>query len=163
MDLSAGWLPGAVELPGGVRVLESPCGRGRWIKGVVERFEARGAIAVDPIPANLAEARQTAAETGLEITFILGSASDLPFADGTFDWVLSAGALERCAHVDATLHELTRLLAPEGRAVLVWEDSDDSLRERPRRRVRRTDVEPWCRQLGLRVFDGGETWASIGR
>jgi ubiquinone/menaquinone biosynthesis C-methylase UbiE len=162
--LAEGWLPEPLVLHDGARVLEVPCGRGTWILAVARRWSGLLAVGVDLIPANLANGRREAADQGLDVTFVLGRSPDLPFADHTFDVVLSSGSLQRCRDVHETLVDLTRLLTTCGRAVLVLAAGEDgSIREPRHREVTLGDLEGWCRDLGLQVSDRGAGWANIGR
>ena len=50
---------------------------------------------------------------------MLGSGERLPFADGCFDYVTSIGSLEHYVDPERGAAELARVLAPEGRAVVL--------------------------------------------
>ena len=69
---------GSVE---GWRVLDVGCGTGTLTVALARR-SAR-AIGVDPAPRMVAQAR--AKQEGAPVTFIVGSAEALPFADSSFD------------------------------------------------------------------------------
>ena len=49
----------------------------------------------------------------------LGREDELPFADGSFDCVLMAHALECCPHPNRLMREVWRVLAPSGRMLAV--------------------------------------------
>ncbi|MBB1509765.1 class I SAM-dependent methyltransferase [Tessaracoccus sp. MC1756] len=66
----------------------------------------------------LDEARARAARTGREVTLVEGDAQDLPFADGTFDTVVSTFAMCGVGDDDRALAELVRVVRPNGRILL---------------------------------------------
>ena len=73
---------------------------------------------IDYVPELLAVARRRAAAEDLPIDFVEASAEDLPFADGTFDHVLSAiGVMFAADHARAAA-ELVRVTRPGGRISL---------------------------------------------
>jgi ubiquinone/menaquinone biosynthesis C-methylase UbiE len=101
----------------GQRVLDCGCGTGRLAKTLAEETAAR-VWGVDPEPAMLRVARlNVPAGVGLKE----GRAEALPFRDGWFDravmWLV-------CHLVDrqAAFHELRRVLAADGRLVVVTFD-----------------------------------------
>lgn len=68
---------------------------------------------------------------GLAVGGVCGSATALPFADGSFDAVAAFDVVEHCEPESLTLRELRRVLKPEGRLVLsvpayqwAWTDHD---------------------------------------
>lgn len=60
-------------------------------------------------------ARKNAAEYGLAANYVLGSAADLPFADGSFDCVVSNGSLHEWETPRLVFDEIWRVLRPGGR------------------------------------------------
>jgi arsenite methyltransferase len=67
-------------------------------------------------PAMLGKARAAAAEIGAtNVEFIESEAEHLPFADGTFDVVISNGVIDLIPDKDAVVAELHRVLMPGGR------------------------------------------------
>jgi arsenite methyltransferase len=71
---------------------------------------------IDMTPEMLEKARGGAAELGLEnVTFIEAQAETLPFADETFDVVISNGVIDLVPDKDAVFSELHRVLVPGGR------------------------------------------------
>ena len=67
-------------------------------------------------PEMLAKARAAADEAGLRnVTFVEGDAESLPFADASFDVVLSNGVIDLIPDKDAVFAELYRVLVPGGR------------------------------------------------
>lgn len=104
------------EAPG--RVLDLACGGGLMTRPLV----ARG-IAVVGLDYNEPACR-TAVQGGL--TMCRGDAFALPFADGSFDTVLSAEFLQQypLADMRRLVAETCRVTAPGGRVVLVWRNGN---------------------------------------
>ncbi|MGN8048102.1 class I SAM-dependent methyltransferase [Curtobacterium sp. 22159] len=102
-------------------VLDLACGTG-YVAEAVARRRGSGAhvVASDVNAAMLAVARQRA---GDRYTTVQADASSLPFADGSFDVVLSQQGLQFFPNLDAALSEIARVLRPGGRLIAtVWTD-----------------------------------------
>jgi ubiquinone/menaquinone biosynthesis C-methylase UbiE len=77
--------------------------------------------ALDITPALLAVAARQAATAGVEVRWVNGDAQALPFADGSFDRVLSCVGVQFCANKAAAAQELVRVCRPGGRiALIAW-------------------------------------------
>jgi SAM-dependent methyltransferase len=97
----------------GERVLDVGCGSGVdvWIAGLHVGDTGR-AIGID-LSGELVElARREASRTGLR--FVEGAADALPFEDGSFDQVISNGALNLVFDKPRAFRELRRVLKPGG-------------------------------------------------
>jgi arsenite methyltransferase len=71
---------------------------------------------VDMTPEMLGKARSAAAEMGVtNVEFVEGEAERLPFADESFDVVVSNGVIDLIPDKDAVFGELHRVLTPGGR------------------------------------------------
>jgi ubiquinone/menaquinone biosynthesis C-methylase UbiE len=71
---------------------------------------------IDMTPEMLAKARAAAAEMGAaNVAFVKGEAESLPYADGSFDVVVSNGVIDLIPDKDAVFAELHRVLTPGGR------------------------------------------------
>jgi SAM-dependent methyltransferase len=114
-----GWASGGDQLEAIVqgyitpesRILDLGCGRG----GVVELFwrEVRLAAGLDPDTPSLSEHRSA----GMPV--VRGVGESLPFADGSFDLVVSVWVLEHLASPEATFAEVARVLEPGGHFVFL--------------------------------------------
>lgn len=95
------------------RVLDVAAGNGNASLAAARRFA--NVTASDYVPALLEQARRRADADGLRILTQVADAEDLPFADGTFDVVLSTfGAMFTPDH-RRTAGELLRVTKPGGR------------------------------------------------
>jgi len=83
----------------------------------------RGATvtALDITPALLEVGRRRSTVDGLDITWVEGDAQAMPFAEASFDVVLSCVGVQFCADRDAAVTELVRVCRPAGRiALIAW-------------------------------------------
>ena len=117
---------------------------------------------VDPEPDMLAAARRTYGDRR-GLAFVQASATDLPFADGTFDAAVARHTLHHHRDIRATLGELARVVRAGGRFVLVDETSPDPAvttwletveRERDSSHVTTRDLDTWNALLA----DAGFRW-----
>ncbi len=69
-------------------------------------------VGLDPMDRDLAEAATM--RPGVYLDVVKGSATSLPFADGSFGTVISNCVIEHIPDVDATLSEISRVLRPGG-------------------------------------------------
>ena len=101
----------------GKRVLEVGCGCG----SEAERFVRSGAhyTAVDLTDAAVRITHKRFELSGLEGSFVQGDAENLPFGDGSFDFVYSHGVLHHTPDTPRTIREIYRILSPGGRAVIM--------------------------------------------
>jgi SAM-dependent methyltransferase len=113
----------AAGLRDGERVLDVGCGSGNaTLLAARAGAEATG---LDPAERLLRVARRRAAEQGLAAGFVAGDALELPFADASFDVVVSVFAVIFVPDAGRAARELFRVLRPGGRVVLSsWLDGD---------------------------------------
>jgi len=103
---------------GASRVLDAGCGSGRLTVALAEHGAT--VTGVDTNASQLEAARSRAREAGVELTLLEADLNGgLPFANGSFDAVVSRLALMAADDPLATLRELRRTLAPGGRLVSV--------------------------------------------
>src|ERR1051325_4931606 len=77
----------AVDLRSGQKVLDVATGSGNTALSAARRFcETTG---IDYVPDLIEQAKQRATAEGLDVTFEVGDAENLPYLDATFDVVLS--------------------------------------------------------------------------
>jgi SAM-dependent methyltransferase len=105
------------RLAEGERVLDLGSGAGTDSLIAAQMVGSRGSVTgIDMTPAMLGKARAAAAEMGAtNVEFVESEAEQLPFADGTFDVVISNGVIDLIPDKDAVFAELHRVLVPGGR------------------------------------------------
>ncbi|HET6683909.1 MAG TPA: methyltransferase domain-containing protein [Gaiella sp.] len=105
------------RLETGERVLDLGSGAGTDSLVAALMVGPAGSVTgIDMTPEMLAKARAAADEAGLRnVTFVEGDAESLPFADASFDVVLSNGVIDLIPDKDAVFAELYRVLVPGGR------------------------------------------------
>ena len=106
----------------GERVLEVGCGTGEIALRAKTRTGPRGSVAgIDPSPEMIAVARQKAARANLDVDYRVASVEALPFADATFDVVLSSLMMHHLPEEmkPRALAEIRRVLKPGGRLLIV--------------------------------------------
>ena len=98
------------------RVLEVAVGTGRSLP-----FYPAGVhlVGVDLSPRMLAQTRARAAELGIPIELFDADAEHLPFADASFDTVVSELALCSIPRPEVAIAEFARVLAPSGTLLLL--------------------------------------------
>jgi SAM-dependent methyltransferase len=120
------WSPKVADAAGirpGERVLDVACGTGVLAREAATRSGSPGYVAgLDPIPGMLEVARQRAPG----VDWREGVAETLPFADDSFDVVVSQFGLMFFTDRHQALREMLRVLVPGGRvAVAVWDSLDN--------------------------------------
>ncbi len=96
----------------GLRGLDIGCGEGTNTRIVAERGAKLAAI--DIADKFIEHARATEKEKPLGIEYIRASATDLPFADGEFDFAVSFMAMMDVGDIGKVLAEVRRVLKPGG-------------------------------------------------
>src|SRR5512143_2010963 len=103
----------AVDLRPGERVLDVAAGNGNAALAAARRFA--DVTATDYVPALLARARARAAADGVEAEFREADAENLPFADASFDVVLSTFGVMFAPDQERAASQLARVARPGGR------------------------------------------------
>jgi len=105
------------RLARGERVLDLGSGAGTDSLIAAQMVGASGQVTgIDMTQEMLAKARSAAVEMGAtNVEFVEGEAEGLPFADESFDVVISNGVIDLIPDKDAVFTELFRVLAPGGR------------------------------------------------
>lgn len=103
----------AVDVLPDERVLDVACGSGNTALAAARCFGR--VTGIDFVPALLEHGRARAAAELLEVEFVEGDAQALPFADGSFDVVLSTFGAMFAPDQEQTAAELLRVTRPGGR------------------------------------------------
>ncbi|UWQ19242.1 class I SAM-dependent methyltransferase [Jannaschia sp. M317] len=96
------------------RVLDAGCGIGGAARFIAGRYGAQ-VTGLDLTPDFVATARSLTALTGQQVTFVEGSALDMPFADDSFDLVTLLHVGMNLPDKPRFFREAARVLAPGGR------------------------------------------------
>jgi SAM-dependent methyltransferase len=105
------------RLAPGERALDLGSGAGTDSLVAAQMVGPQGSVTgIDMTPEMLDKARASAAKMGAEnVTFVEGEVERLPFANASFDVVISNGVIDLVPDKDAVFGELFRVLAPGGR------------------------------------------------
>jgi ubiquinone/menaquinone biosynthesis C-methylase UbiE len=108
----------AARLAPGSRVLEIAPGPGYLAIAIARagRFQIDG---VDISRSFVRMATENAARAGVEVTFSHGDASDIPFPENTFDFIVCRAAFKNFADPVGALREMRRVLKGGGEALII--------------------------------------------
>ncbi len=102
----------------GLALLDAGCGNGYWSRRLA--LTAKQVVAMDA-SATLIGIAAAQVNPG-HIRFVQADLSlSLPFADSSFDRILSSLVLQYLPSLDSCLREFARVLKPDGTAVLAWQ------------------------------------------
>ena len=125
------------RLAPGERVLDLGSGAGTDSLIAAQMVGDQGSVTgLDMTPEMLAKARAAAAEMGVtNVAFVEGEAEGLPFADASFDVVISNGVIDLIPDKEAVFAELHRVLAPGGRLQIADVTIQNPVSEEGRRNI----------------------------
>ena len=101
-----------------LRVLDVGCGTGYTTLGILMRRDTCEVVGLDMNPVQLKRARRHLSQEKGRLTISRGDADNLPFIDGSFDAVISVGAVEYFPDPERTVKELARVTKPSGTMVV---------------------------------------------
>src|ERR1051326_2431484 len=103
----------AVDIHAGEKVLDVATGNGNTALAAARRFCE--VIGIDYVPSLLEDGRQRAAAERLRVTFQEGDSENIPFADASFDVVLSTLGVMFTPHQEKAASELLRVCRAGGK------------------------------------------------
>jgi demethylmenaquinone methyltransferase/2-methoxy-6-polyprenyl-1,4-benzoquinol methylase len=158
LGLHRAWKWFAVQLARlrpGERVLDVASGSGDLARAIARRVAPGGQVLMTDINARmLAHGRDRLADVGFLPPAVQCDAERLPFRDGSFDCVTVGFGLRNMTHKERALREMTRVLKPGGR-VLVLEFSRVAKPLECAYDFYSFNVLPW---LGQRVAGSGDAY-----
>ena len=125
------------RLARGERVLDLGSGAGTDSLVAAQMVGPQGSVTgIDMTPEMLEKARASAAAMGAgNVRFVEGEVERLPFADGSFDIVISNGVIDLVPDKDAVFGELFRVLTPSGRLQIADVTIQQPVSEEGRRNI----------------------------
>jgi ubiquinone/menaquinone biosynthesis C-methylase UbiE len=114
------------SLGSGIRVLDVGCGTGNYAAALSAATGCRMS-GIDLSAKMLERARDAAPWDAL----VQGSAESLPFADRSFDLVMTTDVIHHLRDRQTFFHEAARVLRPGGRIVTVTDSHEDIVQRRP--------------------------------
>ncbi|AOW93727.1 methyltransferase [Rhodococcus sp. WMMA185] len=117
------WARDALRVQPGEHTLDIGSGTGAETRQLATAVTAKGsAIGIDPNPAMAALAWSRAAEEESTARFVVGDVYSLPFPDCSVDAVRCERVFEHLTDPAAAMAEITRVLRPSGRAMIIDTD-----------------------------------------
>jgi SAM-dependent methyltransferase len=107
------------ELSGNEDVLDAGCGTGLTMLRIAEQYPTCRVYGIDLSPKMIEVARNDAVERGLDVDLRIGSITNLPYSDATFDVVLTNIMFHHLDLIEKrqAVAEIARVLRPGGRYV----------------------------------------------
>lgn len=98
---------------GDIRILDVGCGKGRYLKNLIEDLPDSQCYGVDISKNVIAE------KTNQNIVWEEGSLTHIPFRDNNFAMAYTCEALEHAVDIKSAIREMARVVRPDGRIVIV--------------------------------------------
>jgi SAM-dependent methyltransferase len=101
-----------------LRVLDVGCGTGYTTRGALSRADVCEVVGLDMNPVQLKRAVRNLLREKDRLSIFRGDADNLPFIDGSFDAVVSVGAIEYFPDPQVAVKEFARVTRPGGTVVV---------------------------------------------
>jgi ubiquinone/menaquinone biosynthesis C-methylase UbiE len=143
-------------------VLDFGCGPG-WVSELLARHGLR-VVGIDVAEGALRGCRERMAAAGVtnRTDFIRGDVQRYPFRDGSFQAVICIAALHHIEDMGQAVAEISRILKPDGEAILIEPGEDHSQKEHSRQAIEEhgtleqdvlpSDVYRWASEAGFAEF-----------
>ena len=156
MFLASGQLATLEALPRGATLLDVGCGGGQTTVAVAELLPELRITGLDLNAGQVERACQRAASSSGQVSFVEGSALELPFEAATFDLVVSIASIKHWPDQARGLAECLRVLRPGGELVVVEADRGCHLDD-ARSFLRASKVPAFLGPVALAMF---RTWVA---
>ena len=100
----------------GDAILDIGCGRA--VDAIKIAQKGGKPVGLEPSKTMLRHCKNCVAESGTSVVLIQGIGETLPFKENTFDWVMCKGAMDHFPDPYKTMEEISRVLKPNGKAVI---------------------------------------------
>ena len=105
------FLSGAID---GARILDAGAGKGRYLKHISDdKFQIHALDISEKVMSGIPPS----------ISKATGSLTNIPFPDGSFDLIFAIESLEHAVNIRGALSELKRVLAPQGKLLIIDKNS----------------------------------------
>ena len=132
----------------GATILDVGCGTGQDALDLAQAVGPHGrVVGVDRSETMLEAARARAAQAQLPVEYILAEASQLPFADASFDGCQASRVLGHLHEPERALAEMVRVARPGARIVVADGDLDLIAVDIPDRALARKVIHAACDQM----------------
>jgi ubiquinone/menaquinone biosynthesis C-methylase UbiE len=110
--------PNAFDISGCKRILDAGCGNGRHCKYILRRADPDAHISAFDLSQRMLKRAHRRLKSN-RINYIAADLTRLPYADGFFDAIVCGWVLEHLPDPRPGLQELTRILQPGGKLLLM--------------------------------------------
>jgi len=154
--------PGAAFAPlrlrPGLRVLDVGCGTGDHVRVMAPLVAPGSAVGVDLSATLIACAQRRTAPAGAHVSFQIGDACELPFADAAFDRVVASQVLLHLADPWRAVAQMRRVLRPGGLVSIGEWDWDSTCLALTDRELGRRFTHMLCDQMNNGLIARELTW-----
>lgn len=132
----------------GATILDVGCGTGQDALDLAQAVGPHGrVIGIDSSETMLQEARARAAQAQLPVEYVRASATQLPFADASFDGCQASRVLGHLREPKLAVAEMVRVVRPGARVVVADGDMDLIAIDIPDRALARKVIHAACDQM----------------